>query len=213
MIIAVFGATGTAGSAVTSEALSRGHHVIAVSRTPGRDSAQLSWRSIDLDAGEKLEPILAHTDVAVLTVRPDPGQEHRIVQWTSTFLDAAAATETRVIVIGGAAALRTPGSTQTLVADDPAYVAPQWASVARASLEQFRACVRHSSSRWTYLSPPAILEPGPGAGTYRRGTTRLLTNADGVSQITAGDLSLAVLDEVESPQGDQHFTVCAADPP
>ena len=39
----------------------------------------------------------------------------------------------------------------------------------------------------------------PSAGTYRLGGDVLLRDADGVSTISAADLALAVLDEVETP--------------
>lgn len=60
-----------------------------------------------------------------------------------------------------------------------------------------------------YLSSPAILEPGNRTGAYRRGTT-LLTAADGSSQISAEDLAVAALDEVEDPGTERHFTVAAS---
>ncbi|WP_328696956.1 NAD-dependent epimerase/dehydratase family protein [Streptomyces sp. NBC_00342] len=44
-------------------------------------------------------------------------------------------------------------------------------------------------------------------GTYRRGTTTLLTEPDGTSRISAEDLAVAALDEIEHPRGDRHFTV------
>ncbi|WP_416382691.1 MULTISPECIES: hypothetical protein [Nocardia] len=77
---------------------------------------------------------------------------------------------------------------------------------ALASLTQLRVCEPHPA-RWTYLSPPALLEPGERTGRYRRGTTTLLLDADGRSRISAEDLAVAVLDELENPGGDRHFTV------
>ncbi|MFJ3528324.1 NmrA family NAD(P)-binding protein [Streptomyces sp. NPDC090132] len=44
-------------------------------------------------------------------------------------------------------------------------------------------------------------------GTYRRGTTTLLTEPDGTSRISAEDLAVAALDEIEHPRGERHFTV------
>ncbi|WP_408648234.1 NAD(P)-dependent oxidoreductase [Streptomyces gossypiisoli] len=58
-----------------------------------------------------------------------------------------------------------------------------------------------------YLSPPALLEPGARTGRYRRGTDSLLTAPDGRSWISAEDLAVAVVDELESPGRERHFTV------
>ncbi|WP_255632825.1 hypothetical protein [Amycolatopsis sp. TNS106] len=93
-----------------------------------------------------------------------------------------------------------------LVIDDPAFVPPAWRTIASASTSQLRACEAHSGN-WVYLSPPAILEPGVRTGAYRRGTTIILTAEDGSSGISAEDLAVAVVDELENPGKDRHFTV------
>ncbi|GAB2884739.1 hypothetical protein GCM10022245_20270 [Streptomyces mayteni] len=73
-------------------------------------------------------------------------------------------------------------------------------------LDQVVACRAHSAD-WAYLSPPALLAPGRRTGTYRRGTTTLLVDAEGVSRVSAEDLAVAVLDELENLGEDRHFTV------
>lgn len=55
--------------------------------------------------------------------------------------------------------------------------------------------------------PSAVFEPGDRSGSYQCGTTILLTEANGASRITAPDFAIAVLDELEQPSDDQHFTV------
>lgn len=212
MRISVFGATGMAGSAIVTEALTRGHTVTAISRRPEGLAfhERLSLQSLDVTATDDLHPVLADSDTAVLTIRLAPGDEHLLAPTTARFLDATARTGIRAIVIGGAAPLHSPNHSDRLVADDPAYVPTEWRAIAQASLDQFQACGKHPYSDWVYLSPPAILEPGPRTGTYRRGTTELLTDAEGTSRITAADLAIAVIDEIETPGGDQHFTVAQA---
>lgn len=157
-----------------------------------------------------LDPVLTDSDTAVLTIRLAPGDNHLLAPATVRFLDAAARTGTRVIVLGGAAPLRSPNHPDRLVADDPAYVPAEWKALAEASLAQFQVCRQHPYSGWVYLSPPAIFEPGPRTAKYRRGTTQLLTDAGGTSRITSADLAIAVIDEIETPGGDRHFTVAQA---
>lgn len=82
-----------------------------------------------------------------------------------------------------------------------------WRAFADASTDQLRACERHADAAWSYLSPPALLEPGRRTGNYRRGTTTLLVGPDGTSRITAEDLAVAAVDELERPGTDRHFTV------
>ena len=213
MKISVFGATGMAGGAVVTEALDRGHLVAAVSRRPGRlpVSARLTEAHLDIGVPDSLDPVLAGSDVAVLAVRTTPGDERLLAPWTTGFLDAAARTTTRVIVIGGAAPLSSPHDGGGLVADDTRYVPARWRASAQGSLDQLHACARHTYDGWAYLSPPAVFEAGPRTGRYRRGTTLLLTDPAGVSRISSADLAIAVLDEVETPGEDPHFTVVQMD--
>lgn len=79
-------------------------------------------------------------------------------------------------------------------------------------MEQWETCRRRSQQDWTYLSPPALLEDGPRTGGYRRGTDTLLTDPDGGSRISAADLAIAVLDEIERPGTDRHWTVARTEP-
>ncbi|MGJ9413046.1 NAD(P)-dependent oxidoreductase [Aeromicrobium sp. CF4.19] len=151
--------------------------------------------------------VLEETDAAVLTIRMGPGQEHLLTPATTGFLDAAHRSGTRTIVVGGAAGLRSPGLPGHLVLDDPAFVRAEWRAVASASLAQLEACRQHPFDDWSYLSPPAVLAPGPRTGRYRRGTDMLLVDAQGVSRISAADLAIAVVDEIENPGGVRHFTV------
>jgi uncharacterized protein len=213
MRISVFGATGLVGTEVVAEALTRGHDVTAISRKPHGSAPheRLSVLGLDVTGPVALEPALSESDVAVVTIRLAAGEEGHLAPTTTRLLDAAELTGTRVLVIGGAGALWSPRRPGLLVADDPVYVPSPWRAIAGASVAQFEACKRHPYRRWVYLSPPASLEKGTRTGAYRRGTTRLLTDADGQSRISAADLASAVTDEIENPGGDQHFTVVAAE--
>jgi len=53
---------------------------------------------------------------------------------------------------------------------------------------------------WTYLCPPASLEPGGRGGRYRVAVGRLLVDAAGESRITLSDFAAAFADELEQPQ-------------
>jgi len=51
---------------------------------------------------------------------------------------------------------------------------------------------------WTYISPPALIQPGQRTGHYRRGENQLLTDANGKSEISAEDYAVGLIDELES---------------
>lgn len=209
MRIAVFGATGMAGSAIVAEGLGRGHHLLALSRHPGAgtEHRRLVSRAAEVADAASVDSALATVDAAVLTIRLQPGEESRLAPLTTRFLDVAQRRRTRVLVVGGAAPLRSPEDPHRLLIDDSRHVPQEWQQIARASLDQLRRCEAHPYPGWVYLSPPAILEPGPRIGSYRRGTDTLLVDPHGVSRISAADLAIAVVDELETPRNDRLFTV------
>lgn len=211
MRIAIFGATGMAGQMIVAESVHRGHRVVALSRNSG-DSVgddQLITRAVDVADAAAVDSVLATVNAAVLTIRLRAGAESGLAALTAGFLDAAQRHGTRVLIVGGAAPLRSPGDPDRLLIDDPEHVPAEWRPIAHASLDQLRLCETHPYGGWVYLSPPALLEPGARSGTYRRGTDTLLTDRHGVSRISAADLAIAVVDELEAPAGVQHFTVAA----
>ncbi|MEU4475610.1 NAD(P)H-binding protein [Micromonospora sp. NPDC023888] len=208
MKIAVVGAAGMVGSRVVVEAADRGHEPIAIfrRRRPAALPHGVTAAVGDADDPGRLSRLFDGIDAVVAATRPAPGYEHTVSATTTALLDAADAARTRIVVVGGAAPLRIPGHPDRLVLDSPEYVPEAWRTIAAASVAQLDACRAHRAD-WVYLSPPAILEPGTRTGTYQRGTTTLITGADGASRISAEDLAVAVLDELESPGGDRHFTV------
>ncbi|MFJ1924090.1 MULTISPECIES: NAD(P)-dependent oxidoreductase [unclassified Streptomyces] len=213
MNITVLGATGMVGSRLVTEAVSRGHRVTAASRHPaGARSAAVLPVAVDAGApaaqrDAALDAALGGADAALLAIRPAPGQEDSIAALTSAALDAAGRAGIPLLVIGGAGPLRSPRDPELLVIDDPDHVPAAWRAVAEASTTQLRTCHEHANGDWAYLSPPSLLEPGTRTGAYRRGTTTLLTDPDGTSRISAEDLAVAALDEIEHPGGERHFTV------
>ncbi|SEC84872.1 NAD(P)-dependent oxidoreductase [Streptomyces melanosporofaciens] len=208
MKIAVVGAAGMVGSRVVTEATRRGHDLVAVFRRKPPAALPPGSTAVEGDANDPghMGRLFAGTDAIVAATRPAPGHEHTAVTTTTALLAAAEAARTRILVVGGAAPLRIPGHPDRLVVDSPDHVPPAYRAIAAASAAQLDACRAHPANG-VYLSPPAVLEPGARTGTYRRGTTTLITGVDGASHISAEDLAVAVLDELENPSEDEHFTV------
>lgn len=208
MKIAVVGAAGMVGSRVVNEAASRGHDLIAVFRKERPAALPPGVTAVEGDANDPdhMSRLFNGADAIVAATRPAPGHEHTVVMTTTALLNAATTARTRILVVGGAAPLQIPGRPERLVVDSPKYVPEAVRTIAAASVAQLDACRAHPAN-WIYLSPPAILEPGRRTGQYRRGTTTLITSADGASRISAEDLAVAVLDELENPRESKHFTV------
>lgn len=213
MTIAVLGATGMVGSRVINEARARGHRVLALSRKPASEDPGVTPIAVDATDPDGIRQALAGSagqgaaDAVVLTVRTAPVDQEFLVGATRTVLDVAAELGIRVFVVGGAGVLRSPGDPGLLVADNPVYVPAELKAIAAAGVAQLRACQDRTGVDWVYLGPPALLEPGVRTGRYLRGTDTLLTSADGRSWISAEDLAVAVVDELETPGSERLVTV------
>ncbi|GGC30854.1 3-beta hydroxysteroid dehydrogenase [Brevibacterium sediminis] len=208
MKITVIGTTGMVGSRIVAEAGDRGHGIIAASRHPEHTPRpEVHPLAIDASRSQDLDRALRGADAAVLTVRATPGQTQQFLSITEEVLQATAHARVPLLIVGGAGPLRSPNRADILVVDDPEFVAAEWKELAAASVAQLDVCRNQGGDHWTYLSPPAVLEPGNRLGEYQRGTTALLIGADGQARISAEDLAAAVIDELESPEGDRHFTV------
>ncbi|MEV6598556.1 NAD(P)H-binding protein [Actinoplanes sp. NPDC051346] len=206
MKITVVGAAGMSGSRVIAEALGRGHRVTAVLRRRRPVALPPEVTAVYGDATDTglMTKLFADADAIVGATRPDPGAEDTVTATTTALLDAAAEAGTRILFIGGSAPLRAPGG--GLAFDHPGYVPAELRTIAAASIAQLDACREHDAD-WTYVSPPALLEPGTRTARYRRGGTALVVAADGSSRISAEDLAVAVLDELERSAGERHFSV------
>lgn len=193
MRILVFGASGAVGSRVVQEAVARGHQVTPVSRTASDHRHQ--GDAADPDDVARLSQ---DHDLIISATRPRPGHEDELVQAAKGLLIGLRSSGVRLIVVGGAASLIVPGTDLTLVdsPDFPDTLRP----IALACNEQYDVIRASTDVDWTYLSPPALLEPGARTGTYRLGQDHLVTDANGHSSISMEDFAIAMLDEAEQAQ-------------
>jgi putative NADH-flavin reductase len=211
MKIALIGATGFVGSAVLKELLSRGHSVVALARDPAKVAAQSGLEA-------RLADVLQPDSVAAAVKGVDAVVSAYNAGWTNPnlyaeFLQGSAAINAglqqagvkRLIVVGGAGSLFVAPGVQLV--DTPEFPA-QWkpgALAAREALNQIRA---ETALDWSFVSPPAHLEPGERRGSYRLGGDELLADAEGHSHISVADLAMAIVDELEAPKHvQQRFTV------
>lgn len=203
--IAVFGATGTIGSAIVREALERGHSVTAVVRDPSK--ATLTHAHLTTTSGDVLEPesvALAAKghDVLVSAVGGGDGPGHlATIQPAAVALVAGLRAlgddAPRLISVGGAGSLRTPDGAQ--VWDTPGL--PEFLlQIMHAhgdALDYYRGV---EDVAWTNISPAAQIAPGERTGTYRTAIDDLVLDDQGQSAISVEDYAVAVLDEIETPR-------------
>lgn len=201
MKIAVIGASGNAGSRITTELARRGHTVTAIARNPEKIMTQPNVTAAKGDVLDQagLARLLAGHDAAVSSVHFLDSDPVRLI---------AAARESKVgryLVVGGAGSLEVaPGVRLVTTPNFPlAYKAE--AEKGGAFLDLLRA---EKELNWTFLSPSALFTAGQRTGKFRLGTDQLLTAEDGKSWISFEDFAVALADEVERPAHiRQRFTV------
>lgn len=202
--ITVLGGTGYAGAAVVAEAAKRGHEVTSVSRTEPTTRIEgvdyVIGSAVDADV---LDAVLPGRDVVFSALAPRGDMTGKVEGIVDELITRLAGTPTRFGYTGGASSLYTEAGGPTLweVSADhlPAEVKPE----VETGITVY-STLQHSpeSLDWFFVSPPADFGSWldtPDKGTYILGGDVLLKDADGNSTISAADLAIAVVDEIETP--------------
>ncbi len=201
MRIVIFGASGALGTRLISEALLRGHEIVAVARNVA--PLQERNRPIRCLAGDVIDPssvaaVAADNDVALSAVTQHDAPQMLVDAARALLAGLELAGVERLVVAGGAGSLLVP-SGQRLV-DTPEFH-EEWKPEALAQADALAVYEAYDGPvDWSYVSPAALLEPGERTGAYRTGGDELLVDEAGRSRITMEDFAIAMLDEAEEPQ-------------
>lgn len=201
--ITVVGGTGYSGAAVVAEASRRGHDVRAVSRTAPAEPVN----GVTYETGSVLDPDVRRSgvegaDVVFVALSPRGDMQGRVEGVVDDYVRLADEAAVRLGVLGGASSLLVAeDGERVLEASPPPPEVRGEVLTGVALLEALQQAP--ASLDWFYLSPPleyGAWSPAPTTGSYRTSGDVLLTGADGRSTISAADLAVAVVDEVERPQ-------------
>ena len=216
MNIAIIGASGFVGTALLSEAARREHTITAISRHPEKITANnnhhITAVGCDIFEGNKLAGVLADHDAVLSAYNPgwdDPDIYDDYLEGSKTIQNAVKkAGVKRYLVIGGAGSLEiAPGKQLVDTPDFP----KEYKEGAKAARDYLNILRKEKGLDWTFLSPAILMHPGIDTGrtgNYRIGTEQPVFDENGESKISAEDLSVALLDELEN--GDfiqKRFTV------
>ncbi len=202
--ITVLGGTGYAGAAVVAEARRRGHDVTAVSRTaPASPVDGVTYVEGSVLDGDVLDRVLADADVVVSALSPRGDMAGKVEGVVEDLVARLAGSSTRFGYVGGASSLLTeeggPRVWDVTEQHMPDEVKPE----VRTGLDTLALLEASPESLdWFYVSPPQDFGSWlgtPSKGEYVLGGDVLLRDADGASTISADDLALAILDEIETP--------------
>jgi putative NADH-flavin reductase len=201
MKIAVIGASGNAGSRITTELARRGHSVTAIARHPEKIAAQANVTPTRGDVMDQsgLARLLAGHDAAISSV-------HFLASDPAKLIGAAKESKVgRYLVVGGAGSLEVAPGVRLVTTPGFPVVYKAEAEKGAAFLDLLRA---EKELNWTFLSPSALFTAGERTGKFRLGIDQLLTAADGKSSISFEDFAVALADEIERPVHiRQRFTV------
>ncbi|AMJ56026.1 MULTISPECIES: NAD(P)-dependent oxidoreductase [Stenotrophomonas] len=214
MKVALIGATGFVGKALLEELLARGHEVTALARDPAKLQPRPHLQVVKADVldADEVRAAVAGADTVISAYNAgwaNPDLYNEFLRGTRAIVAGTkAAGVKRYIVIGGAGSLYAPDGTQLVDSPNfPPAIYPG-ASAARDALTELR---NETSLAWTQLSPPVAFHPGSPTertGKYRVGTDTPLSTGEGPGTISAADLAVAVVDELEAPQHiGKRFTV------
>jgi uncharacterized protein len=193
MRIALYGATGTVGSRIAKEALSRDHEVTAISRSGGDVPEGAKPRQGDAADADDVARIASEHDVVVSAIGPSrTGARPEIFFNARATLGENVGTRRLVVVGGSGSLLVAPGLRLIDAPGFPPEAKPE-ASAQVAALELLKDT--GALLDWVYVSPAPFIAPGERRGTYRVGVDMVLGD-----QISAEDFAIAIIDEVERPK-------------
>jgi hypothetical protein len=199
--ISVLGGTGYGGGAVVREAARRGHEVTAFSRKAPQDPVPgvtyVAGSALDRDILEQA----AEADVVFEALSPRGDMVGKVEDVFTQLLVVAQKSGARLGVLGGVSSVLVSVDGPRLfdVSTPPPEVLPE-VELGLFKLEALREAPE--TLDWFYVSPAAEFGawvPSVETGSYRTSDDVLLTGPDGKSEISAGDLAIAVLDEIEEP--------------
>lgn len=200
MNVLLLGASGRIGQRIANELLERGHEVTGVSRSGEID--EIDDADFKAVAGDATDPDeiaeLAEGHDAVASALGPSGEEgvEIVPEMAETLIEGLRQTDVdRFVWTGGAGGLNVGPDTQLVETDEfPDELVP----LAKAHIDAFDIIRDVDDLQWSYVAPPAQIEPGERTGEYRTVEGQLVANEDGESYISMEDFAIAFVDELES---------------
>ncbi|MBF9129408.1 NAD(P)H-binding protein [Plantactinospora sp. S1510] len=208
--VAVFGAAGRVGRAVTAALLHQDHHVTAVLRDPTRHELpphpQLRAIQGDAQHPERLAPVLRTVEAVVLAVTPftappqsfdgfDLDYYAKIVIAIDEVWDRP---DRRLIAVGLTATLTLDSGQRVM--DDPTLFPAQLRPFAEAHARELLA-LRTTTLDWAILTPPAGFgaQPEPATGQEYQLAAEPVTREQATAQLSHARYAHAVAAELGTP--------------
>jgi putative NADH-flavin reductase len=199
MRLAVIGATGNTGAHVVTQAVARGHDVLALARHPKASTVHfraVEERTVDVLDGEGLAKALAGAEAIVSTLGTGTSREPTVAysQGVRNILAAMASNDIGRLVVTSAAPAGPRGEQRFIERRVVMPILERFFGATYRDMRLMEATLSGSTIPWVALRPPRLLDK-PATGTYRMA----LTPIRGARSLTFTDLATALLDAVERP--------------
>ena len=204
MKIAIIGASGFVGKALTAEALNRGHEVTAIARNPEKidvDHPSLHKAGLDiLDVAKAADTFAGH-EVVLSAFNPGWSNPNIYDDFLAGAKSIQQATKQsgvkRLIVIGGGGSLYVAEGLQAV---DTEHFPAEFKSGALAARDYLNIIKEEKDLDWVFFSPAFEMHPGitdGRTGNYRLGKDQPVFDDNQRSRLSVEDLAVVILDEIE----------------
>jgi uncharacterized protein len=206
MKVVLIGASGFVGNAILNELLQRGHQVTAIVRSANKitaaENVKVAVANI-LNETELLNAIVMHDAVisAYNAGWTNPNLYHEFLQGSQAIQETVKKSGIkRLIVVGGAGSLFVAPDQQIV---DTEGFPEEWKPGALAARDYLNILKEEKELDWTFLSPAVEMHQGTSGirkGTYRTGLDNPVFDENNRSVISVEDISVAIVDELETPK-------------
>ena len=205
MRVVLVGATGFVGSKILKELVDRGHSVKAIARNVSKLPyiKHVEYEAIDITQTDKFVNAINAADVVISAFNSGWNNPNLYKDFLSgsILIEKAVilAGTKRFIVIGGAGSLFDKDGNQFVDGSDfPTSIKPG----ATAARDYYNILKVNTILDWTYFSPALEMHPGTSGirkGNYRTNLNEPVFNDEGRSILSAEDVAVAIVDELEHP--------------
>jgi len=206
MKVLLIGGTGNIGQRILKEALDKGYEVTAAQRKP--EALELEHQNLTVIKGDvlneaELPALIAGKDVVVSAISLYAGlTSEQFKQAHQNLINALKEQpQTRIIAVGGGTNNEiAPGLKMYDNADIMKDIPELYKPSIFAHGEVQKLYEASGLEKWTYFNPAAMIQAGERTGKFRLGTTNLVANDNGASNISFEDYAVALVDEINNQQ-------------